>query len=63
MRRLLDGSPEVLALLDENPFPDGPPSYLRATLYNYEFTDADTRDESGAWWQRERPYFPTIKGR
>lgn len=63
MRRLQQGSPEVLALLDENPFPDGPPMYLRATLYNYEFTNAETRDETGAWWQRERlrPYFPTFK--
>ena len=63
MRRLQEGSPEVVALLDENPFPDGPPLYLRATLYNYEFTDAETRDETGAWWQRERlrAYFPTIK--
>jgi len=51
--RLLQGSPEVLALLDRNPFPDGPPRYVRAVLYEYHFTDSATRRESGTWWQRE----------
>ncbi len=51
--RLLQGSPEVLALLERNPFPDRPPRYVRAVLYDYRFTDLATRRDTGAWWRRE----------
>ncbi len=51
--RLLEGSPDVLALLASNPFPEAPPRYLRAALYTYHFTDPATRRASGAWWRRE----------
>jgi hypothetical protein len=47
--RLLQGSPEVVALLSENPFPDQPPRFVRATFYDYHFTKFG---ESG-WWRRE----------
>jgi hypothetical protein len=50
--RLLQGSPAVLGLLSYNPFPNHPPRYLRALLYDYRFTDAATRRATGAWWQR-----------
>ena len=53
-QRLLEGSPAVLALLADNPFPDTPPRYLRAALYTYHFTDLPTRRASGAWWQRQQ---------
>ncbi|MXY28183.1 DUF393 domain-containing protein, partial [Candidatus Poribacteria bacterium] len=43
MGSLLRGNPEVLKLLAENPFPDTPPRYVRATLYNYHFTDLSTK--------------------
>jgi len=50
--RLLQGSPEVLALLESNPFPAAPPRYVRALLYDYRYTQAG--DDSGtAWWKRE----------
>jgi hypothetical protein len=52
--RLLQGSRPVLALLRRNPFPDGPPSYVRAVLYQYRFTDRKTQRETGAWWTREK---------
>ena len=52
--RLMQGSPGVLALLERNPFPDAPPRYLRAVLYEYHFTDPGTRRKTGAWWRRER---------
>ena len=60
--RLLQGSPEVLALLEKNPFPDKPPSYLRAVLYEYHFTGLAERGASGQWWRRERKglYCPEI---
>lgn len=58
MLRLLQGSPEVLALLESNAFPDAPPRYIRAQLYNYHYTNAG--NANGAWWQRELQglYFP-----
>lgn len=63
MLRLLQGSPDVLSLLDGNPFPEQPPRYVRATLYDYSFTDFEmARENSGAWWQarQEGVYFPVI---
>ncbi|NIW80964.1 MAG: hypothetical protein GWN16_16525, partial [Calditrichae bacterium] len=33
--RLLQGSEPVTSLLRQNPFPDNPPRYIRAQLYNY----------------------------
>ena len=38
MMRLLEGSPTVLNLLEHNPFPDEPPVYVRARLYDYRVT-------------------------
>ena len=52
--RLLQGSPEVLALLKTNPFPESPPHYLRAWVYDYHFTDFATRRVDGTWWRRDR---------
>jgi hypothetical protein len=53
-KRLLEGSEPVLELLDENPFADGAPKYLRAVLYNYRFTTLEERQSTGDWWHRER---------
>jgi predicted DCC family thiol-disulfide oxidoreductase YuxK len=53
MARLREGSPEVLDLLALNPFPGRPPRYVRAVLYDYHFTDAEERRQTGAWWKRE----------
>ncbi len=59
--RLLQGSPEVLDLLEKNPFPGHPPRYVRAMVYDYRFTDAAGKAK-GAWWQRELqgPYAPVF---
>jgi hypothetical protein len=51
--RLLQGSPAVVGLLERNPFPDRPPRYVRARLYDYSFTDIQTLRRTGAWWRRE----------
>ncbi len=51
--RLLENRPDVLALLAKNPFPVQPPKFIRASLYQYRFTDFATRRKTGAWWQRE----------
>jgi lipase maturation factor 1 len=60
--RLLQGSPEVTALLLKNPFPDKPPRYVRAELYNYQFTNFAERRATGAWWKRESigEYLPPV---
>ena len=59
---LLYGKPEVLQLLAENPFPDTPPRYVRATLYDYHFTDIATKRTEGTWWHREQKglYCPVV---
>ncbi len=60
--RLIQGSPEVLRLLKTNPFPDRPPRFIRASLYDYRFTNLDTLKSEGAWWKRsyEGPYSPAL---
>jgi hypothetical protein len=60
--RLLQGSATVQRLLDRNPFPQGPPRYLRAVEYEYHFTDFAERRATGAWWQRteKATYLPAI---
>ena len=54
LRHLLVGTPEVLALLGENPFPGAPPRYVRLVYYRYRFSTPTERATRGAWWQRER---------
>ena len=51
--RLRTGVPEVLALLDRNPFPGTPPRFVRAMLYDYRFSTPEERRRTGAWWVRE----------
>ena len=53
LARLLQGSPDVLALMERNPFPDAPPRYIRSVVYDYRFTDIATRRATGAWWRRD----------
>lgn len=62
MARLLEGSSEVLALLERNPFPAAPPRYVRAIVYDYHFTDFAERRATGAWWRRQLKamYFPQV---
>jgi hypothetical protein len=50
--KLLNADPGALSLLEENPFPDAPPRWIRAELYRYRF--APWTGHGGAWWQRER---------
>jgi lipase maturation factor 1 len=52
--RLLRGSEDVIALLERNPFPDQPPKFIRAAIYDYRFTDFARRRATGEWWRRER---------
>jgi hypothetical protein len=60
--KLLEGSPPVLGLLTANPFPHGPPRFVRAVLYDYRFTHPARPWSEGAWWTRERTglYCPVL---
>jgi hypothetical protein len=62
MLRLLQGTPEVTALLANNPFPNTPPRYIRSVAYDYRFTDFTLRRATGNWWRREQKglYFPEV---
>ncbi len=52
LARLLQGRPEVLNIIEWNPFPDHPPRLVRAQLFEYRFTDSTTFDRTHDWWTR-----------
>ncbi|MGI8427415.1 MAG: lipase maturation factor family protein [Actinomycetota bacterium] len=60
--RLLQNAPIVGGLLESNPFPDAPPRYVRALLYDYRFASPEAH-RKGAWWRRELlgTYYPAIR--
>lgn len=62
LERLLRNAPAVTRLLAHNPFPENPPRYVRARLYEYRFTTSRERDATGAWWKREErgEYLPAL---
>jgi len=51
--RLLAASPDVLALFAGNPFPQSPPKYIRAVLWQYWFTSMAEKRATGLWWRRQ----------
>jgi hypothetical protein len=51
--RLLQGDPDVLALFRANPFPQAPPRYVKAVLWQYWFTSMEEKRQTGNWWRRE----------
>jgi hypothetical protein len=51
--RLLENDRATLRLLRRNPFPDAPPTFVRAELWLYRFTSPEERRTTGAWWSRE----------
>ena len=59
LQRLLENEPAVTALLEQNPFADKAPVYIRAQFYDYRYASSEQKAE-GYWWER-RPlglYFP-----
>jgi lipase maturation factor len=60
IEKLLQGDAALLKLMGGNPFPEKPPKFIRATLYEYHFTKP--QDGSRDWWTREEigPYLPTL---
>ncbi|UGY95301.1 lipase maturation factor family protein [Streptomyces gobiensis] len=53
LERLLENDRATLRLLRTSPFPDAPPTHVRAVLYRYRFTTWRERRDTGAWWHRE----------
>jgi lipase maturation factor 1 len=60
MLRLLTASPDVLGLLERDPFSGNRPKYVRALAYEYRFGDIHDRTTAGLWWHRDLKgtYFP-----
>ncbi|MGW4162664.1 lipase maturation factor family protein [Streptomyces sp. NPDC004788] len=63
VERLLAGDRDTLRLLRHNPFPDAPPTHVRARLYRYRYTTWRELRETGAWWHRTllREYMPPVR--
>jgi hypothetical protein len=63
--RLLEGSPEVLALFRHDPFAGRPPARVRAVLWQYWFTTPAEKRRTGSWWRRQPlgPYAPDVERR
>jgi len=59
--RLLEGSPDALALFADNPFPQ-PPRQIRVLLWQYWFSAPEEKHEQGLWWRRQLlgNYAPTL---
>jgi hypothetical protein len=50
--RLLRNDAPTLRLLRHNPFPEAPPQYVRAQLYEYRFTTWQELRRERMWWRR-----------
>jgi hypothetical protein len=52
LHALLVADRPLLALLRSNPFPDAPPTFVRAQLYGYRYSSWRELRTTGAWWER-----------
>lgn len=62
-QRLIEGSPTVINLFADNPFPDSPPRYVRVNTYALSRTTPEERRASGHYWHMElvAPHMPTVQ--
>ena len=64
IEKLKQGSPEVISLLEENPFAAAPPRFIRVQAFEYRFTNFDERKQTGNWWKyKYLGVFPYVKPR
>ncbi|WP_406864457.1 lipase maturation factor family protein [Streptomyces sp. HUAS MG47] len=63
VERLLVNDRDTLRLLRHNPFPDAPPTHVRARLYLYRYTTWRELRATGAWWHRTyvREFLPASR--
>jgi hypothetical protein len=56
--KLLHNDRDTLSLLANDPFPDAPPRFIRATLFRYEFAPIGAH----GWWRRTEigPWLPAL---
>jgi hypothetical protein len=61
--KVLEGDRATLKLLRHNPFPDAPPTWVRARLFRYRFTTRRERKQNGAVWDRTPvgDYLPPVR--
>jgi hypothetical protein len=52
----------VMGLLQSNPFPHQPPTYVRALFYAYTYSQPQQKAQ-GLWWQRRLlgSYTPVVQ--
>ena len=50
---LLQNDADVLNLFQSNPFPKSPPRYVRAVIWQYEFTSLEEKRQTGNWWRSQ----------
>lgn len=60
---LLRNQPQILDLVEHNPFPGSPPQYVRARFVEYQFTEPQEKAETGAWWSRREAgeFLPAVR--
>lgn len=63
LTRLLEGSPPVLGLLEDNPFPEAPPKMVRAIVADYRFAPYGEFKKTGDYWTvgAYLPYSPVYE--
>ena len=61
--RLLDNDAAVLGLFRGNAFPQHPPRYVRAVLWQYWFSTPEEKRTQGVWWRRQYlgTFAPTVE--
>ncbi|MEM6886149.1 MAG: lipase maturation factor family protein [Verrucomicrobiota bacterium] len=61
--KLLQGNKEVLGLLDENPFPESPPRWIRIRVTEFSFTNGSEKRETGNVWKEGKSgtYWPPMR--
>jgi lipase maturation factor 1 len=59
---LLENDRDVLDLFAGNPFPNAPPRFVRAVIWQYWFSTMQQRRAEGVWWERRLlgEYAPTL---
>jgi len=60
--KLLENDKPVLSLLKSNPFPNAPPKFVRAELWEYHFASPEAHKKTGVWWVRTDTgaWFPPV---